>query len=115
MRRGSEATEIVALVRQAIAAVGRPIAGLAAPAFKRGEAGLPKAAFTLGVELLFVDDAALGAAQRHCVTHSAIAERAVGYASVAEASALAAAGPRARLVLPRIRAGGLTCAMAEEA
>ncbi len=112
-RRGCDEAEIVALVRQASAAVGKPVTGLAAPSFKRGEPGLAKAAVTLGVDLLFVDDQALKAEQPHCVTHSAAAERAVGYASIAEAAALAAAKPRARLLLPRIRGTHATCALAE--
>ena len=113
MRRGCDWEEIVALVAQASAAVGRPVTALAAPSFKRGEAGLVKAAAALGLELLFVDDQALRAAQPHCVTRSALAEHAVGYASVAEAAALAAAEPRARLILPRIHGTGATCAVAE--
>lgn len=113
MRRGCESRNIVALVRNAIAAVGRPIEGLAAPSFKRQEAGLQAASALLGFDLLFIEDSELHAAQPFCITHSSIAERAVGYASIAEASALAAAGPRARLVLPRIRGLGVTCAVAE--
>ena len=113
MRRGCDQAEIVALVRQACAAAGKPITALAAPSFKRGEPGLMRAAFVLGVELLFVDDHALRAAQPRCVTHSAVAEWAVGYASIAEATALAAAEPRSRLILPRIRGRNSTCALAE--
>jgi cobalt-precorrin 5A hydrolase len=113
MRRGCGSEEIVTLVRQAIAAVGRPVTALAAPSFKRKEPGLAQAAFVLGVDLLFVDDHALHAAQPHCVTHSPVAERAVGYLSIAEAAALAAAEPRAKLVLPRIRGKSATCALAE--
>ena len=113
LRRGCDPAEIVALVRQACAAVGRPVTALAAPSFKRRDPGLAKAAATLRVDLLFIDDQALHAAQPHCVTHSAVAERAVGYVSVAEAAALAAAEPRARLLLPRIRGKNATCALAE--
>ena len=113
MRRGCDPAEIVALVRQACAAVGRPITALAAPSFKRRESGLAKAAALLKVESLFVDDHALHVAQQHCVTRSAVAERVVGYASIAEAAALAAAEPRARLVLPRISGRSATCALAE--
>ena len=113
MRRGCDAAEIVALVRQACAAVGRPVTDLAAPAFKRGEVGLAAAATALGTDLVFVDARALQAAQAHCVTHSDVAARAVGYGSVAEASALAAAGPRSRLVLARISGSSATCALAE--
>lgn len=112
-RRGCDCAEIVALVREASAAVGRPITALATPLFKRGDAELAKAAAVLEVDLLFVDDHGLHAAQERCVTHSAVAERAVGYSSVAEAAALAAADPKARLILPRIRGRNATCALAE--
>ena len=36
-----------------------------------------------------------------------------GVPSVAEAAALAACGPKARLILPRITVGPVTCALAE--
>jgi cobalt-precorrin 5A hydrolase len=36
-----------------------------------------------------------------------------GVPSVAEAAALAAGGPKARLILPRIVVGPVTCALAE--
>ena len=113
MRRGTGSKEIVALVHLASAAVGRPVTALAAPAFRRGETGLAEAARALQIDLLFIEDGALQAMQPRCVTHSAIAERAVGYSSVAEASALAGAGPRARLVLPRIKSRSATCALAD--
>ena len=113
MRRGCDPAEIVALVRQACAAVGQPITAMAAPSFKRGDPGLMRAAFVLGVELLFVDDHALRAAQHRCVTRSAVAEWAVGHASIAEATALAAPAPTAHLILPRITGRSSTCALAE--
>lgn len=113
IRRGCGSTEIIALVRQASAAVGRPISALAAPAFRRGEFGLVEAANYLQIDLLLIEDHALHAVQSRCVTHSALVERAVGHSSVAEASALAAAGPRGRLVLPRIKSRSATCALAE--
>ena len=73
------------------------------------------AAAALRVEVVFVEDDALRAVQEFCVTRSVIVERAVGFASVAEAAALAAAGPGGRLVLRRVQRGGATCALAEEA
>lgn len=114
LRRGCTAEELLALVRQAGVTVRRPIAALAAPAFRRGEPGLVEAASYLQVDLLLIDDHALHAMQPRCVTHSTLVERAVGHSSVAEASALAAAGPRGRLVLPRIKSRSATCALAEK-
>ena len=113
MRAGCPAGEIVALVRQASAASGRPVAAVAAPAFKRDEAELALAVATLGVELILVEDAALQAAQARCVTQSAAAARAVGVGSVAEGCALAAGGAGSRLVLARIAGARATCALAE--
>jgi cobalamin biosynthesis protein CbiG len=107
-RRGVAAEAIVALVRRAEAIV-QPADALAAPEFKRGEPGLQEAAMRLGVALLFVDDAAMQAAQPHCVTRSAAAERATGLASVAEAAAIGAGGV---LLLPRLAGVGVTCALA---
>ncbi len=107
-RRNCPAEDIMALVRQAEALTG-PVEALAAPAFKQDEPGLLEAARQLGVALRFVPDAALAAAQGACVTASAAAERATGFASVAEAAALADGGT---LLLPRIAGARATCAVA---
>jgi cobalamin biosynthesis protein CbiG len=103
-RRGCSAAEIVALV-QAAGHADR----LAAPDFKRDEAGLREAARQLGLALIFVPDDALAAAQPHCLTRSAAAARATGHASIAEAAALAGGGT---LLGPRIASANATCALA---
>ncbi len=103
-RRGCPAAEIVALVQEA-----GPVDLLAAPAWKRHEPGLLEAARLLGLPVRFVADAGLAAAQSRCLTRSAIVARAVGFASVAEAAALAEA---ATLVRPRFGGGWATCALA---
>jgi cobalt-precorrin 5A hydrolase len=107
--------EIVALLRMAETQAERTATALAAPAFKRAEAGLAAAADMLALPMIWVEDAALAAAQPFCVTRSAITARHTGFASVAEASALAAAGRGARLILPRIASATVTCALAESA
>ena len=71
---------------------------------------MQEAATLLGLPLLLVDDAALHDAQPRCPTRSTAALHATGLASVAEAAALAASG--GPLLLPRITAGGATCALA---
>ena len=114
-RAQTPASEIVAVVREACARLQRGADALAAPAFKAAEAGLSEAARLLGLRLVLVDQAALIAAQALCVTHSAASAHATGVASVAEGSALAAAGPGARLILPRITHARATCALAETA
>jgi len=107
-RRGTPAEAIIALVRRA-EALAEPADALAAPAFKRDEPGLREAADRLGLRLMFVDAADLAAAQPHCLTRSAAAERATGLASVAEAAAIGAGGV---LLLPRLTGPGVTCALA---
>ncbi len=111
-RANCPAGEIVVLVQEACARAGSRPAALAAPAFKRGEPGLREAAHLLAVPLLLVEPAALAAAQPRCPTRSEAAARATGVASVAEGSALAAAGAGGRLLLPRIAGARATCALA---
>lgn len=114
-RTGCTAAAIVALVQDASARAGRAVAALAAPEFKQDEAGLREAARRLALPLLLVGPEDLAAAQPDCPTGSPAAERATGFASVAEGSALAASGPGGRLLLARIAGGGATCALAEAA
>ncbi len=111
MRRGCAAEEVVALVRRASVETGCAVTALAAPAFKREQAAA--AAASLGIALVLVEQAALEAAQERCPTRSAAALHAVGVGSVAEGSALAAAGAGSRLVLARITSASATCALAE--
>ena len=101
------AEELAALVRTA----GHPVSLLSAPVRKRAAAALG-AATLLGLPVVLIDDDELAAVQHACLTRSAVAARATGHASVAEACALAAAGPGARLVLPRIACPVATCAVA---
>jgi cobalt-precorrin 5A hydrolase len=114
-RRQVAAEDIVGLVDQALGAAesGRDaLAALAAPRFKEEEPALHEAAAALGVGLTIIDETAMETAQAHTLTRSACAERTFGIASIAEGAALAAAGPGAVLVLPRIGNGRATCALA---
>jgi cobalt-precorrin 5A hydrolase len=113
--RNSCASEaIVAIVRRALAdcpkADGAP--RLFSLADKSGEPGLSAAAQALGLDLVFLSREALAAVTPRLLTRSAAAQRRFGIASVAEAAALAGAGPNARLLAPRLAAGGATCAIA---
>jgi cobalt-precorrin 5A hydrolase len=67
------------------------------------------------VPLVYVDRPALAQAQQRCLTRSSVAERLTGFGAVAEAAALAAAGPGAQLLGPRIVLDGATCALARRA
>nr|WP_321985828.1 cobalamin biosynthesis protein [uncultured Lichenicoccus sp.] len=111
-RRGTRADAVVALVRACAAEAGRVPDLLAVPEFKHDEPGLDEAARVLGLELRRVPNEVLRAQQPRCVTRSDRVEAAVGLRSVAEACALAALGPQARLLLPRRAADGVTCALA---
>ena len=115
-RRGVPSHDIVALVRRALAAApgdGAVLGAAATPRFKGDEAGLRDAATVLGVPLTLVDEAALIVVQPRCATRSLHAEATTGIASVAEGAALAAAGDKAVLLLPRITGNGVTCALAQ--
>jgi cobalt-precorrin 5A hydrolase len=114
-RGGCPADDIVAVVRAACQQAGQRADALAAPAFKAREAGLREAATVLGLELILVSAPDLASAQARCVTHSVVAERSTGVASVAEGSAIAASGTGGRLILPRIAMARATCALAQRA
>ncbi len=80
---------------------------------KRDEAGLVAAAEDLKMPLHFLSRDALQAVADHIATRSEAAEKALGIASIAEASALAGCGGSGRLLLPRITGDGVTCAIAK--
>ena len=114
-RKGASADDIGAVIGDALARAGFPATALdliAAPELKRGERGIVVAAAALGVPLLLIPKAELEAAGARVQTRSERVLALTGLPSVAEAAALAAAGPQARLVVPRIAAGTATCALA---
>ena len=81
----------------------RPHCG--ARARKRDEQGVSAAAAALGVPLVLVSRADLQAAGARAQTRSERVLALMGVPSVAEAAALAASGPAARLIVPRISVG----------
>ena len=85
---------------------------IATSAVKGDEPGIAAAASSLGLPLVLVAQLDLESAGRRVETHSQQVMRLMGVPSVAEAAALAAGGPAARLVLPRIAIGPATCALA---
>jgi cobalt-precorrin 5A hydrolase len=109
-RSGCPAREIVAVVEAAQAQAGCRVDKLAAPALKKDEAGLIRAARWLRIELDLVESAAMQAVQARCPTASPRALAATGFASVAEAAALASSG--GTLLLARIAHARATCALA---
>ena len=76
------------------------------------EPGIAAAASERGVKFVVVPQAELEAAGARTVTRSERVLALTGVPSVSEAAALAAAGPDARLLAPRVAVGPATCALA---
>jgi cobalt-precorrin 5A hydrolase len=115
-RRGASASAITAAIATACDRAGRAsscLDAIATAASKAHEVGIAAAAATLGVRLVLVAQADLQSASARAVTRSARVLRLIGVASVAEAAALAAGGPAARLLAARITVGPVTCALVE--
>lgn len=113
-RRGVEADEIVALVEEAIEHALFTRNALSRLATVEALAALPaftEAARRLDALAIPVAQAALLATAPHVRTQSARSIAAHGVGSVAEAAALAAAGPHPRLILERIASPSATCAL----
>lgn len=85
---------------------------LATVSSRAAEAGLAALAARLGLPLVGLPDDALAGMDAGCATRSTRVVALYGVGSVAEAAALAAAGPGAELILPRIALGRVTCAIA---
>ncbi|MET7243831.1 cobalamin biosynthesis protein [Methylobacterium sp. EM32] len=114
-RHATTADEILALVTDALRQADMPgaqLAALATAADRAGDRAIVAAAESLGVPLAAIGVEALREAGRRVVTRSVRIEALRGVGSLAEAAALAAAGPDGRLVLPRIASAGATCALA---
>lgn len=107
------AEELASLVRAAQAEAGLQAAAIAAPAWKAGADCLAAAAAMLELPVLAIGRDQLAAAEDGVVTQSALSRAAAGVGSVAEAAALAAGGPGARLALARIASAHATCALSE--
>jgi len=111
-RHGASMESIAQALDHALRAAGRgrgDVTMLASIAQKRDEPGLAAMAERLGVALHFCEDASA----ETTLTDSAASRAATGLGSVAEAAALAAAGPGARLLAPRSASDAATCALAE--
>ena len=114
-RRSVEADEIVALVEQAMerAALARDaLIKLATIEVLSTLPAFTEAARRLDAVATPVAQTALLATAPHVRTQSARSIAAHGVGSVAEAAALAAAGPHPRLMLERITSASATCALA---
>jgi cobalt-precorrin 5A hydrolase len=114
-RKGASAEDIGTAIDAALERAGRPLARLdlmATATRKRDEEGIAAAASARSLRLIFVEQADLEIAAARGATWSRRVLALAGVPSVAEAAALAACGPKSRLILPRIVVGPVTCALA---
>jgi len=114
-RRGAPAPDIEAAIRTALQSAGiaaDALDAIATAQAKGAEAGIAVAAEKLGVRVVLVPEAELKVVSARTTTRSERVLALTGVPSVAEAAALAAAGPSARLVSPRLVIGAATCALA---
>jgi cobalt-precorrin 5A hydrolase len=115
-RKGVRAADIEAAIAAAFDRAGVAASALrliATSAAKGGEPGIALAASAIGVPLVLIPQGDLAAAGMRATTRSERVVAVAGVPSVAEAAALAAGGPDARLIVPRIALGPATCALAE--
>jgi cobalt-precorrin 5A hydrolase len=110
-RSGVSAEQVESALAAALGP-GRSLSVIATPTAKGHEPGIIAAAAARGVPLLLISQADLEAASEATLTHSDRSMTAMNVHSVAEAAALAGAGPRSRLLGPRIAVGPVTCALA---
>ncbi len=118
IRPGTAASDILACLDEALAIAG--LAGAATMRFatlssRLDEPGMIAAASERGAELVAIPDEALKGFEAACATRSTRIASLYGVGSVAEAAALAAAGPGGTLVQPRIATARVTCALARAA
>jgi cobalt-precorrin 5A hydrolase len=115
-RQTATAEDFAAALAAALEAADLPAGALSAIAVPAAKQGAAAEAFTAlrGLPLLAVSKEAMQAAAAGCVTQSARSETALGVPSVAEAVALAGAGPGAELVQARVETAVVTCALAKK-
>lgn len=114
-RAGASAREVEAAIAAALerAGVAAGELGMIATSLAKGsERGIAAVALERGVKFVVVPRAEFEAAGGRVVTHSERVLKLTGVPSVSEAAALAAGGPDARLIAPRIAVGPATCALA---
>jgi cobalt-precorrin 5A hydrolase len=114
-RRGAGAADIEAAIRAALGRARVAAAELNAIATGRAKAaepGIATAAAKLGLGVVAIADAELKTAGARVATRSDRVLALIGVPSLAEAAALAAAGPSSRLIAARLVVGAATCALA---
>jgi len=114
-RKGASGQEIDAAIEAALGVAGYApdrLSAIATSDGKGSEAGIIEAAAGRGVQLVLVKPGELEAAGPRTQSSSPRVKELFGIPSVAEAAALAACGPEATLVVPRLVVGPATCAIA---
>ena len=114
-RKGASARDIDAVIDAALAEARIPVSELtviATAELKMNEPGIAEAASAHGLRVEIVPQAQLEEADTRASTSSLRVRAAAGVGSVAEAAALAAAGPGAQLLILRVVLGPATCALA---
>jgi cobalt-precorrin 5A hydrolase len=115
-RKGVQPGEVKAVILAALERAGVDVSALdiiATINSKSRERGIEVAASVMRVPLVLVTPADLVSVSMRVATRSERTQALVGVPSVSEAAALAAGGPSARLIAPRIVVGPATCALAQ--
>ena len=113
--RGTSAEDIVSLIAVALSDFGiaqKNLTAIATESSKADERGIADAAQSLSIPVLRCQMADLGRVADQVLTRSLRVQEIKGVPSVAEASAVVAAGPNARLLGARVAANKVTCAIA---
>jgi cobalt-precorrin 5A hydrolase/precorrin-3B C17-methyltransferase len=113
--RGCSARELLDLVRETLRENGlaaRSVAGVFSIDLKSDEPAIHAVAAHLGAPARFFDAETLDAQAPRLATPSEEVRRAVGVPGVAEAAALAAAGPEGALIVTKRKSKRATCAVA---
>lgn len=115
-RKGCSAEDVMSALDAACAeaSISRgSIAALATGEIKREEPGILELAEKLGLPLHIVEDDALLEAEPRTRTVSRHSVAKTLSSSLSEAAALAVAGARSEIIVPRLISNGATCALAE--
>ena len=113
--RGTPSEDVVSVIFSALANFGiaqEDLSAIATETSKAEESGIANAALSLSVPLIRCLVADLGRVADQVVTRSSRVQALKGVPSIAEASALVAAGHNARLLGARVTANKVTCAIA---
>nr|WP_291855016.1 cobalamin biosynthesis protein [Bradyrhizobium sp.] len=113
--RESSSEDIVSLIFVALSNFGiaqENLAAIATETSKADERGIASAARSLSIPIVRCPVADLGRVADRVLTRSLRVQEIKGVPSIAEASALVAAGPNARLLGARVAANRVTCAIA---